>query len=378
MTLLSSINYAGPQGRVQTPWVVDRPRDVQGAGMFVGGRAYNPTVSVVYVQIFDAAVDDVELGTTEPVFSMAVPPGRSVRLRPPRPIPCPSGISFAATGSRTGAESPAGPIAVQLEVGGVEVDGPTDAFAFLDQALDFRTGTTNIAARGLDVLRPAAWTGLEISNGALRGRATLPGGDGSNAGVDLQRSWRFGLNAGFQRLGNGVDVEIGPDAATPTPTNFELRAEITATAANGTDPVPEDGGGGQWRFAVVYIDPADARGGCPLSTHGGPGIDGANGQRGIETKYTDEESVYPIEDTDELTGVIRCIRVDDVFTWYWRPASSGEPFESDDGFDELLEVELAGFSGTVRVGFSVYGSPGDGTTIDIAGAVTRIRLREVA
>jgi hypothetical protein len=231
---------------------------------------------------------------------------------------------------------------------------PPNEFAYLDTPLDFRSGGTDLGVRGFDVLSPLLWSELAIHDGALHCEATEGGADGS---------WRFGLNEGFQQLGNGCDVEIES-------TSFDARATLAMTIA-------EDGGG-QWEFFVLYIDPADARGGCPLSTHGGPGVDGATGQRGIETKYTEAAvSTYPILDTDELEGDIRCVRAGDLFTWYWRAASSGEPLESDDGWGSaLLAVMLEGFPATVRIGLSHYSGPGAG--ISGAGSCERIRIRAIA
>lgn len=237
-----------------------------------------------------------------------------------------------------------------------------DPFAYLDDALDFRTGGTDLGARGLDVLRPAAWDELAIRDAALHCEAVQGGGDGTNVGDDLTHSWRFGLGPEFMRLGNGCDVEIES-------TSFDARATLSMVIA-------EDGGG-VWEFMVMYLDPADARGGCPLSTHGGPGKDGATGQRGIETKYTEGgASTYPILDTDELVGDIRCVRAGDLFTWYWRAASVGEPLESDVGWGAALQAfTLEGFPATVRVGVSHYGSS---DTITGHGSCERIRIRAVA
>lgn len=250
-----------------------------------------------------------------------------------------------------------------------------DAFAFLDARLDFREGATSLVARGLDTLRPAAWAELAIRDEALHCEAVLGGGDGTNTGVDLTHSWRFGNSPAFERLGNGCDVEIGPAATIPTPADFDMRATMTMrSSADEEDPMPEDAGG-QWEFFVFYVDPASARGGNPLSTHGGFGKDGANGMRGIETKYTvDSTSVYPVEPEADLTGDIRVVRIDDVFTWYWRPA--GSELESDVGWVELEMFELVGFPTTVRVGLSHYGGPSD--TLVGHGACERIRIREVA
>lgn len=232
-------------------------------------------------------------------------------------------------------------------------------FDHLLPVLDFSTGPSDVEDRGFTVGRAPSWAILEVTGGALRCEALLGGGDGSNAGDDLTRSWRFGLNAGFERLGNGCFVEIGPDAPTPTPVDFDARVRLVATNAAEDGPVAE-GDPGQWCFGVFYFEGAESAGGCPNSTHAGIGVDGDTAQRVIEVKNTvDSVSTYPVTDQDVLEGDIRCVRVGQLFEWSWRPATSGEPLESDEDWTvlQLIDRSANPISETGHLGASVYGGP---------------------
>lgn len=75
--------------------------------VLVGGNVYNPdTADVAYLVFFDLAADDVDLGTTEPVFSLAVPAGESLTFECPRPIHVATALSCAATSTRLGSGAP--------------------------------------------------------------------------------------------------------------------------------------------------------------------------------------------------------------------------------------------------------------------------------
>jgi hypothetical protein len=85
---------------------VDVKADSDG-GFIVGGNAYNPDASdVAYLQFFAVEAGDVVLGTTVPVFTIAVPAGESIVFDPPRPIQCVAGLSYACTATQLGAGAP--------------------------------------------------------------------------------------------------------------------------------------------------------------------------------------------------------------------------------------------------------------------------------
>jgi hypothetical protein len=84
-------------------------------GFIVGGNAFNPhATDVAYLQFFDQVAAAVVLGTTVPVFTVAVPPGGSVVFDPPRPIQCETGLSYACTATQLGAGAPSAPITMWL------------------------------------------------------------------------------------------------------------------------------------------------------------------------------------------------------------------------------------------------------------------------
>lgn len=238
---------------------------------------------------------------------------------------------------------------------GEPAPGPFD---HLLAALDFSTGPSDVEDRGFGVTRAASWLVLEVSSGRLRCEAVLGGGDGSNAGDDLTHSWRYGA-PGFQRLGNGVYLEVGPDAPTPTPTDFDARARVVALNAAEDGPVPE-GDPGQWVFGVLYFEGAESEGGCPNSVHVGAGVDGADGERGVECKNTElGTSTFPVTPTDTLEGDLRMVRSGQLFELSWRPASAGRALADDEDFEvlELFDRTTNPMPTTGHLGISVYGGP---------------------
>lgn len=85
-------------------------------GLILGGNAYNPdTTDIAYLLFFDAATGDVTLGTTEPVYSVAVPPLTWVPFVPPRPVKCYLAISVAAATTRLGAVAPSSALSVWVQ-----------------------------------------------------------------------------------------------------------------------------------------------------------------------------------------------------------------------------------------------------------------------
>jgi hypothetical protein len=82
-------------------------KDDEAGGFIVGGNAYNPDAAdVAYLQFFDVPAGDVTLGTTEPIFTVAIPPLASIVFDPPRPIQCEGGLSYACTDSQLGSGAP--------------------------------------------------------------------------------------------------------------------------------------------------------------------------------------------------------------------------------------------------------------------------------
>ena len=85
-------------------------------GWLVGGNAFNPDDSAVaYLQFFNAVAADVVLGTTVPVYTIAIPPLASMPLDPPRPIQCSTGMSYACTATMLGAGAPAQAVSMYLQ-----------------------------------------------------------------------------------------------------------------------------------------------------------------------------------------------------------------------------------------------------------------------
>lgn len=78
-----------------------------GPAYLVGGDVYNPGASVAYLQVFAVAAGSVTLGTTVPVYTLAIPATSAVPIDPPRPVLCSTRLSYAITATRTGAGAPA-------------------------------------------------------------------------------------------------------------------------------------------------------------------------------------------------------------------------------------------------------------------------------
>lgn len=78
-----------------------------GPAWLVGGDVYNPGASVAYLQVFDSAAGSVTLGSTVPVYALAIPATSSALIDPLRPILCSTRLSYAITATRTGAGAPA-------------------------------------------------------------------------------------------------------------------------------------------------------------------------------------------------------------------------------------------------------------------------------
>lgn len=88
--------------------VTNAAENASAAGSWlVGGDIYNPGASVAYLQVFDSAAADVTLGSSTPVWTVAIPATSAREIDPPRPIQCLTRISYAVTATRTGAGAPA-------------------------------------------------------------------------------------------------------------------------------------------------------------------------------------------------------------------------------------------------------------------------------
>lgn len=304
MSLLTSMIAAGALGHVLSAWVVATPQDVVGAGLLVGGRAFNPQSSTIYVQVFDAQAADVELGTTVPVFTAAVPPGRAVRLRPPRPIRCPGGLSFAATAERTGGSSPAGPITLQLEVGGsAELGEVVDPALFID---DFESGDPLLENRG--------WTWFDEATVATQ---TMAGGElhlVSTTGGAGEAWWYNTEN------GNLLHKTVTGD--------FDARARLRVRNAAGTGS--PSSAALEWRFAGIAVHDPDRA--TELNyVHAMLGAD-PNGQNRIEWKTTDDS----VSTWDSVAGAapldydLRIVRTGQVLTLSYRAFDADlEPGDED-------------------------------------------------
>lgn len=77
------------------------------SGLIIGGEVYNGDASAVaYLVFFNVAAASVVLGTTVPVYSVAVPAGTARAFVPPRPIRCGTAMSYAAVTTRLGSGAP--------------------------------------------------------------------------------------------------------------------------------------------------------------------------------------------------------------------------------------------------------------------------------
>lgn len=309
MTLLMDTIAAGPAGHVQSSWVVATVRDVSGAAFLVGGSAFNPGATPAYVQVFDVAAASVALGETEPVFSMAVPPGRSARIRPPRPIRCAGGMSFAATGGRMDGTSPAGPLVVQLEVGGEAELGETlDPAVFID---DFETGDTLVENRGWAWFDEETVATQTIAGGELRLVSTEGGASGA---------WIYNENRG-----NLLHKPVTGD--------FDARTRSRVRNAAGTGS-PAGGVPLEWRFGggISITDPDDTDHNSLHMMFGGD----PDGQDRGEWKTTDGtvSTWASVPLTPPLDYDARVVRVGQVFSLYIR-AFDAELGLEDEGYVAL-------------------------------------------
>lgn len=84
-------------------------------GLIVGGEVYNPDPSdVAYLVFFEVAAASVVLGTTVPVYTVAVPPASARAFMPPRPIVCSTAMSYAAVTTRRGSSAPSTAISAEI------------------------------------------------------------------------------------------------------------------------------------------------------------------------------------------------------------------------------------------------------------------------
>lgn len=76
-------------------------------GLIIGGEVFNGDASAVaYLVFFQVAAASVVLGTTVPVYTVAVPAGAARAFVPPRPIRCTTAMSYAAVTTRLGSTAP--------------------------------------------------------------------------------------------------------------------------------------------------------------------------------------------------------------------------------------------------------------------------------
>lgn len=90
--------------------------EVSDAGSTIHGfRLENNHTSAVYVQLFNARVADVTLGTTAPTVSFLLPASGSTQIEPRAFLYYfNKGISIACTATRTGSGSPTAAASVSL------------------------------------------------------------------------------------------------------------------------------------------------------------------------------------------------------------------------------------------------------------------------
>lgn len=360
MSLLQSTIAPGPAGRVQSTWVVAAVQDITAAGVFAGGTAYNPHNQPVYLQVFDAAADDVVLGTTEPIYTIAVPAGRSIRLRTARPIKCRNGMSFAATGGRTSGTSPVGPILAQLELGGRAALAAQPDYTALND--DFDDGDTLVENRG--------WTWYDETSVATQ---TISGGDLHLVSLDGGAAGAWWYNT---ENGNLLFKNVTGD--------FDVRVRVRVRDAAGTGS--PSSAALEWRFAGIAVHDPDRTTQFNY-LHAMLGAD-PNGQNRIEWKTTDDSvSVWDsVAGSAPLDYDLRIVRVGQVFTLYNRRVDFGRDLHEDNGFvlyqtidrdDNTVPARASAVNlpNTVQIGLT-GGYAGPTNTLDIQAWFEEIQITQ--
>jgi hypothetical protein len=359
MSLYLSTIAAGPAGRVSSSWVVATVQDVEAAGLFVGGSAFNGNGSAVYLQVFGVPASEVELGTTVPIFTIAIPAGRSLRLRPPRPIRCPNGMSFAATGGRTDGTSPAGPITVHFDVGGADADlGTTLDPASLNDT--FNGGDPLLENRGWTWYDEGSVATQDMSGGELHLVSTGGGAAGA---------WWYNTENG-----NLLFKQVTGD--------FDVRVRLRVRDAAGTGS--PSSAAFEWRFAGIAVHDPD-RSTQYNYVHAMLGAD-PNGTDRIEWKTTDDSASTwdSVAGSAPLDYDLRIVRVGQVFSLYYRRTDSGQTLASNTGWtlyatidrnDNTVPVRASAvpMPDTVQIGLT-GGYAGPQASLDIQAWFDQVRI----
>lgn len=77
------------------------------SGRVYGYSLFNPSIATVFIQFFNVAAASVTVGTTTPLFVVAVPAGGAVNVLAALPITFSAAFSMAATTTATGSTAPA-------------------------------------------------------------------------------------------------------------------------------------------------------------------------------------------------------------------------------------------------------------------------------
>jgi hypothetical protein len=76
------------------------------AGVLYGYYAYNPEAAVTFVHFYNTAQGSVTVGTTNPLFTIAIPAGAAANLALPYGIAFSTAITVAATTTAGGNTAP--------------------------------------------------------------------------------------------------------------------------------------------------------------------------------------------------------------------------------------------------------------------------------
>jgi hypothetical protein len=335
-----------------------------GRGTFLAADVHNPGAAAAYLQLFDVAAEDVELGTTVPVLAFAVLAGASRRIRPRRPL---GGLvrSYAITSSRTGSGMPTEACSVSIAMSGhpsQAASSPADPLSVLDD--DFEDGSADPTERGWTWYQESTVATAEVADGELHLESTTGGAAGA---------WIYNENRG-----NLLHKPVRGDF------DFRSRWRVRNAAGSGS---PTGGVPIEWRFAGPGVaDPDDAEhNSLHLKLGGDP-----DGQNRIEWKTTDGDvsTWAAVAGSAPLDYDLRIVRQGQVFLLYYRRTDAGYALESDAGWTLVQTIDRTDNAVPARTGgaaavampnevwiYLTGGYAGPQTDLDIQGWCERAIVR---
>lgn len=208
-----------------------------GRSTFLGLDVYNPGSAVAYLQAFDVAAEDVELGTTVPVLAYALLPGQVRKVRPKRALWA-GVLSYAVTSTRTGSGMPSAACSVSLVMDGQPSEAemsPADPLSALDD--DFEDGAVDPTDRGWTFFQESTIDTAEVADGELHMVSTTGGASGA---------WIYNT-----QRGNLCHKSVTGDFVV------RVRSRVRNAAGDGS---PTGGVPLEWRFGggINITDPDDS------------------------------------------------------------------------------------------------------------------------